>query len=611
MPFDPYVPQLAELPAESTLSLGDFDVDDFIERSDDRKPAGYCDAIRQRLRFLQNNAEQDIKDALEVFFPESHEGMIPVSKNIVPMVVSERAKVFRRSSFRVARQKADGSIEELTNDDKIQRTFQRAWREARIVTRLKEANRYTEALEVVFLRLAWDSAQKRICGQHFTGDVTHIVVDPDRPTDLDAGPGVLLRIDSSDPKIERYEFWSAFRHFLVVDGEPVPVGDNLDGVNPYTVAFAPGEDERGIVPVVTFLNHPPSEGLWSLANADLFKESIALSAAATDLQEIVRQQGYSELYIAADQAGQQQMQASQMVRGPGIVHTLPRGAEIQEISPQPSIAPTNDVLKDRLKHSAMLQRLPAGAVLSEARTVAAAEALEIERISLEEYREDSIEQYIEAVDRVWLVFRAIWNARANEHKQPTFDPDIVLVWTPGDLQFRSAQIPSVCPEYVTLNQFRARVGDGPLLKDDGTPHPWGDLLPAELRAEMAKTSAAASVASRLGAVDLGTDITDPPPAEGAAPPKATKDTAQGATGDVQKEALNGAQVQALQELAAAVAGKTLPAETARAIARAAFPTVDDTTLDAIFGPLVEFKPPAPEPAPAPPQHAPPPPPAGG
>lgn len=60
--------------------------------------------------------------------------------------------------------------------------------------------------------------------------------------------------------------------------------------------------------------------------------------------------------------------------------------------------------------------------------------------------------------------------------------------------------------------------------------------------------------------------------------------------DVAATALNGAQVEALAGLATSVANGELPMESARAIAGAAFPTVDPAVLDAVFDPLRRFTP---------------------
>lgn len=76
------------------------------------------------------------------------------------------------------------------------------------------------------------------------------------------------------------------------------------------------------------------------------------------------------------------------------------------------------------------------------------------------------------------------------------------------------------------------------------------------------------------------------PTAATAPDGAASDAAGG---DVQKTALNGAQVDALKGLLEAVAAGQLPAESAKAVALAAF-SVDAATVDAMFDPLADFKP---------------------
>lgn len=183
-------------------------------------------------------------------------------------------------------------------------------------------------------------------------------------------------------------------------------------------------------------------------------------------------------------------------------------------------------MKDRLTRLAMLHRLAAGSVLSEARTVAAAEAVAIERISLEEYREESVARYRGAIKRLWVVLRAVWNTRAAPLGLRTFDADLELCWHPGDLSFRSANVPAVAPELLTPNEWRRRLGEGPLRKPDGSLDPDGDVPMWMLRTGATQTAAAASVGARLGAFDFGPNPPRDPPATagegGAARPTQTR-----------------------------------------------------------------------------------------
>jgi len=73
----------------------------------------------------------------------------------------------------------------------------------------------------------------------------------------------------------------------------------------------------------------------------------------------------------------------------------------------------------------------------------------------------------------------------------------------------------------------------------------------------------------------------------------SSDGSSAQTGDMQATALNGAQVAALVEIALKVATGELPRESAKAIARAAFPLVSEELIDAIFDSIIP-KPPAEE-----------------
>ena len=74
----------------------------------------------------------------------------------------------------------------------------------------------------------------------------------------------------------------------------------------------------------------------------------------------------------------------------------------------------------------------------------------------------------------------------------------------------------------------------------------------------------------------------------AAPAKSNEDAAK--AGDVQATAMNGAQVQALASLVAQVAAGQMPADSAKAVAAAAFPLLSEKEISAIFAPLAKFEP---------------------
>lgn len=150
------------------------------------------------------------------------------------------------------------------------------------------------------------------------------------------------------------------------------------------------------------------------------------------------------------------------------------------------------------------------------------------------------------------------------------------------------------------NAMRFRQTDAPsmgLLGGMGLPEPAksGDMPSADVGSSTVDVDDAAEPEAPTVDVEPPGDMATEP--TGEANPTAAA-AAQSAT-NVAATALNGAQVQALASLATQVATGQLPAATARAIAGAAFPTVDAAVLDSVFDPLDTFTPEPPEPAAAP------------
>ncbi len=64
---------------------------------------------------------------------------------------------------------------------------------------------------------------------------------------------------------------------------------------------------------------------------------------------------------------------------------------------------------------------------------------------------------------------------------------------------------------------------------------------------------------------------------------------KGTTPEVQKQALNGAQITSLQEIVTAVGAGDMPLETAKALIKAGFPALSDDEVDAIINPMANFE----------------------
>lgn len=126
---------------------------------------------------------------------------------------------------------------------------------------------------------------------------------------------------------------------------------------------------------------------------------------------------------------------------------------------------------------------------------------------------------------------------------------------------------------MTINEWRQEDGREPV---DGGDVPRFNGVPLDMVGAQADPA--------MGEADGERPDTDKTDASG------TDANAGAATDDVQATALNGAQVQALSDLASQVAQGQLPVESAIAMARASFPLVAEEVINSIFKPLASFTP---------------------
>lgn len=470
-----------------------FDLEDFEERAEKWKPCGYEEKIERRLRFLDGDIRDDVKAELRRQYPETYDGMVPAARNLVPMIVAEKAKAFEGSTWRL---RVRGG-EDLADDDPRQRLLVRLWTKAGMQLLLEQVDIYTEALGTVFLVFGWDARRRVLTASIWLPHKVDLVADPDSPADLDLAAGVLLELCHADgarggsEAKERHAFWSARpgfeAHFLLVGDDIYPPGpDNPKMLNPYRGMEEPGMPPAALVPIVAFSLASRDRGLFLLKDEDLYCETLGICASATDIDEIGRHQGFGELYIkpSPNKGGDERVEGGgTRARGPSVAQVLAPGEDVELLSPSPAIDALRQVLQDRIKHVAIVRGLPASSVLADSRTVAAAESLQIERIPLNEYRKKSIARQVPSIERLWYVMRTVWNTHAAPLGLTTFDDDLELVWTPGDLTYRSNNgTPQAAPSWLTVNEWRARQGVGPLRLPDGSLDPRGDLLPSDVEA---------------------------------------------------------------------------------------------------------------------------------
>jgi uncharacterized protein len=199
----------------------------------------------------------------------------------------------------------------------------------------------------------------------------------------------------------------------------------------------------------------------------------------------------------------------------------------------------------------------------------------------------------EAAPKVGIMWPELWTPSASEMA------DIFLKYSQGDVNYATAQI--ALPEEIALSRFGATGWSGVTtivrpLREEALA---GAVLPSEQSPDGAvgsdPTQNAPGNAGAAGTNPRG--VPGPAPKDGESPKAGAVATAPGATADIQKEALNGAQVSGLVEIVKSVALGDLPVEAGIEIISLAYQVTPEDARKIMAGAGTSFNVKKPEPAP--------------
>src|SRR6185312_10624455 len=123
----------------------------FIEKSDHRKPEKYREEIERALRYYRGLAKHDTRQALRRSFPETYRFMVPVSMKILTYVIHKQATVFSGTPRLNLLDKTGHAVEKAGD-----KSWQDVLTEAEAPRHLQEINRLTRLCKRSFGRCTWD-----------------------------------------------------------------------------------------------------------------------------------------------------------------------------------------------------------------------------------------------------------------------------------------------------------------------------------------------------------------------------------------------------------------------------------------------------------------------
>lgn len=354
-----------------------------------------------------------------------------------------------------------------------------------------------------------------------------------------------------------------------------------------------GSNPFGRIPVALMRGSDPGDGtVFAPVPQDLLDAQRAANHDFTDNGEVRRKQGFGQAYLSGVSASE----AKKIQVGPEkVVGLKDKDAKFGFASPQPDLAGATLSLKEYLSFVIATNGMNPATVMKSAGITALAKIIEIMDREVERIRAvDEFEAAEQTVFELMAMAMHIHNGYADvvpfedievavEYREPIQPADPT-----SDAQAKAQRIGLKLDSSASI-----------LATEKGISIEEGQAL-AKLNDELQRELVGSATPAPEAAADTPTPAPDasvetqtPAPTDGGPPNLA-------AGGEVQKAALNGAQVAELKATVVDCANGLIPPATAKAIILAAYP-ISGADVDAMLSPLDGFVPRAAVTVPAPPK----------
>lgn len=294
--------------------------------------------------------------------------------NVVRKIVNLISRVYLQDATR--------SIDGTEQDKAIFAEIETA---ANLPGKMKLADRYTKLLGTILVRPLWRDGRPDL--DVLTGDVINVVVG-DSPEQLLA---VLIThaAESGKPGDIEYSLWTD-SHIQrlsysgqVISSEP----------NPY-----------GVLPFVVVSSEPLTDSFWLEGASDLIAAQDAINARLTDIFYILHYQSHAVGYVKGAAIGN----GTELISGPGSMMSLPENGSVGFVAPDAPIADSLAAIEFLMKQAAVCNGLPAGSLSSEVSRESGVSKV-VSNTELEEQRRDAIAIFADVEDKLFRLWRIIWN----------------------------------------------------------------------------------------------------------------------------------------------------------------------------------------------------------
>lgn len=528
---------------------------------------------RDEQRALYQYLRRDMRRAREErerLYPQTHDSHVIRTVPFVWSLARELATAYVRRPSRLWYRETETARERI-EDPGFLRRIERLYRDARVDRTMRHAHRQLVALNNATIWV-WPKPE--------TGAFDLVLIPPHDQRVIPRHP---FSLDPRDVAVWRFRVavpvqdapnsyvWAVGQ---VTSEQAVWVSGPLAGKG---IWVDDGSNPFGEIPVVMLRGTDPGPGeWWGPSPRDILDAQDAINHDVTDVGHIARLQGYGQPVWKGGGP-----KVAEQPLGPETAIAVPADGDFTFASASPELDAYLNQNDKYMNWSVAMNSLNPASFMKSPGITALAKQVELN--DRESFREEHLEILQQAEQRLYDLARLCVNWQRETEVLPPAAVEVQyhVASVPADPLHASQALTNDLANGQT-SRYRARARLDGISLDEAKRRVDEDM--AETLEQNARMGL--STPAPTGGGESST-ATPSEPAEvtttDGAPP------ALDAEGDVQRAALNGAQVTALQGLVQSVADGLLPAGSARAVILASFP-VAPAVVDAMLAPLATFTP---------------------
>lgn len=412
--------------------------------------ATYKTEIARRVRYLEADMDSHALELLEAEFPKSHETMQNqmVRFPLMQFIIGKKARAFQGVGARYLLRDKKG--DEVDENKPAAKAFSKMLKLSQIELTMPQIEHLVEGCHSCAGRVTWDDSEKRVRVWPYEPTKVHIVPHPINTSDPYSAAVVAFERDGPEgPGGEAsFDVFGCRAEDLVaeeIDGLRVFMPSVHYSGTRNELLYSPKDDANPILdrttrqpiyPMAWFRDK--AESIYWKGSDDLVQMNALVNLGLTWLNHNVGWQTAAIPLIT--HTGQVDLKALDELKARYMAHPkfmmdLPNGCDLKFVAPSVDIQKFLTFYETLIQYLAMMHHLAPKSISLAEGTPQSGRAIELQMVSLAEYREQRVLIYRPQLEHLLDVMISVWNlyAPAVYGSGMLIPSDLVPSWEPGRL----------------------------------------------------------------------------------------------------------------------------------------------------------------------------------